>query len=65
MTYDLKLQGNNPKIEDLHCRPEQEIRFQRREVHLLELSCYGSSSTTFGDSHEREEGCQTWFHHQP
>ncbi len=21
-TYDLKLQGNDPEIEDLHCRPE-------------------------------------------
>lgn len=57
MTHNLKLQGNDPKIENLHCRPEQEVRFQRRKIHLLELSCYGSSSTTLGDSHEREKGC--------
>ena len=60
ITHDLKLQGNDPEIENLHCRPEQEVRFQRWEVHLLELACYGSSSTALGDGHKREEGCQTY-----
>ena len=26
-THNLKLQRNDPKIENLNCRPEQEVRF--------------------------------------
>lgn len=60
VTYNLKLQGNDPKIEDLHCRPEQEVRFQRWKIHLLKLACYGSSSTALGDGHKCEEGRQPY-----
>ena len=60
MTHDLELQGNDPEIEDLHCRPEQEVGFQGGKVHFLELSCHGSSATTLGDGHESEKGCQTF-----
>ena len=59
-TYNLELQGNDPKIEDLYCRPEQEVRFQRWKVHLLEFACYGSSSTALGDGHKREESGQAY-----
>lgn len=59
-TYNLKLQRNDPKIEDLNCRPEQEVRFQRWKVHLLEFAGYSSSSTALSDGHKRKEGCQTY-----
>lgn len=61
VTDNLELQGDDPEVEDLHCRPEQEVRLQRWKVNILELACHGSSSTTLCDRHEHEEGRQAYI----
>ena len=60
VTDNLKLQGNDPEVENLHYRPEQEVRLQRWEVNILEFACHSSSSTTLSDRHEYEEGRQAY-----
>lgn len=68
LAYNLKLQWDNSEVEDLHCWPKHEIRFQRRQVYILELPCHCSSPTPLSDGHEgekcREPLCRSvYLHH--
>lgn len=55
---NLKLDRHGPEIQDLHRRPDHIIRPQRREVDILELLHYRSSSSALGDGHEGEEDAE-------
>lgn len=59
--YDLVWQRNDPEVEELNSRPQHEVRFERWEVHILELPRYRSSSAALGDRHEGEEAGKSWF----
>lgn len=54
-TNNLKLQRNDAEVHKLYGRPEHEIRFQGREIYILELPHHCSPSPSFGDRHECEE----------
>ena len=59
MTYDLELQRNNAEIDYLHCRPEYEVRFQSRQVYILEFPRYSPPPASFRNCHECEESGET------
>jgi hypothetical protein len=44
----------------LHRRPDNEVRFKRRNIDVLELGSDGALATAFADGHEGEEAGKTW-----
>ena len=57
-THNLKLKGNDPKVEDLHCGPQHVIGLQRRYVYVFEFSNHGTPTAALSHRHESEEACQ-------
>ena len=58
-TYNLELNGHDAEVDQLHRRPNDEVRFERRYVDILELTSDGAPATALADSHECEEASQT------
>ena len=58
-TYNLELDGHDPEVDDLDCRPDQEVGLERRNVDVLELALNSALSTTLGKGHVCEEGGET------
>jgi hypothetical protein len=59
-THNLELNGHHTEVDDLHCRPNQEIGFQGGDVDILELALQCTLSTAFSNGHESEESGKTW-----
>lgn len=58
-TYDLELDWHDAEVENLDCRPKNEVGLQCRQVDVTELASQSSSSATLGDRHETEKAHQT------
>jgi hypothetical protein len=58
-THNLELNGHDAEVEHLHCRPDNEVRFECRDVDVLELVLDGALATAFTDGHESEEASKT------
>jgi hypothetical protein len=55
----LELDRHDPEVDQLHCRPDKEIRLERWDVDVLELALYGALAAALADGHECEEASQT------
>lgn len=58
-TYQLELHGHQAEVDNLHSRPDDEVGLQRGDVHVTQLAHDGTTATTLGDGHDREEAQQT------
>lgn len=56
----MKLDGNDPEVEDLHRRPEHKVGLESRQVYVPELVCQCPLSSSFGNCHKGEEASQTY-----
>lgn len=59
MTDNLELNGHKPEIDELHSRPDDKVRLQRRNIDVLELLLHLPMAATLSDRHEGKEGCET------
>lgn len=57
--YDLELQRHDAEIQYLHRRPQYEVCFQRRQVHILKLPRHSSPAPTLRNRHKRKERRQS------
>lgn len=58
--YNLKLDGDDSEVENLHSRPKHKVRLESRQVHVPELLRQCSLTTPLGDRHVGEEARQTY-----
>lgn len=58
-TYNLKLDRDNPEIENLDSRPEGIVGLQGGQVDILEFASQSPSASALSEGHEREEAHQT------
>jgi hypothetical protein len=59
-TDDLELDGDHPEIEDLNSGPQDKVGLESRQIHVPELLCQCSLSSSLGDRHVGEEAGQTY-----
>jgi hypothetical protein len=59
-THNLELNGHDAEVKHLHSRPDNEVRFECRDIDVLELGSDGALATAFTDGHECEEAGETW-----
>lgn len=58
-TYNLELNGHNAEVDQLHCWPNDEVRFECWHVDVLEFASDGALAAALADGHECEEASQT------
>lgn len=59
VTNNLELNGHDAEVENLHGRPQEIVRFERRNVDVAELVDQGIPAAAFRHRHEGEETEQT------
>lgn len=58
-TYDLKLDGDDSKVQDLDSWPQDKVGLKSWDVHIPELANQIPPSTSFSEGHESEESNET------
>lgn len=58
--YNLKLDGNDPEVEDLYRRPEHKVGLESGQVYVPELLCQRPLSSSFRNCHIGEKASQTY-----
>jgi hypothetical protein len=59
-TYNLVLDRHDSEVDHLHCRPDQPVGLERRDIDVLELALHGALSTALSHGHEGEEAGKTF-----
>lgn len=58
--YNLKLNRQETKVDQLHSRPQHPVRFQGWQVDILKLLHNCLLASAFGKAHKGEERAQTF-----
>ena len=59
MTYNLELNRHKPEIDELNSRPDDKVRFQSRNIDVLELLLDLPVAATLSNCHKSKKGCET------